>query len=447
MPYWTTVSTATAEKMTRKYLLIAGLIAWLASTSAIAAELLDRIIAVAGEDVVMLSELRSKAQQIVGELRQANTNPMPSQDRILSRALDELILEKLQLAEAQRLGIEADQDTVAQAISRIAENNRLSVPQLREALASEGMDFRQFQNKIRNQLIMRRLINREVTNRIQISKSEVDQHLARQEAAPQARGQVRLLHILISTPDGASPQQIGEAGQKAQAARQRIDNGEDFRAVAQAMSDGPRAINGGDTGWLDIAGLPPGFIEFVSELQPGQLQGPFRSANGFHIIKAEGFRQSDIERQIVRQTHARHILIRTDEITSDDDARERLNQLRERALQGDDFANLARSSSADQASAIKGGDLGWVSPGNMVAEFEEQMNRTPVDAISEPFKTRFGWHIVQVLGHRDHDETEEARRIAAREAVRERKAEEATEQYLRRLRDEAYVELRLQVEE
>jgi peptidyl-prolyl cis-trans isomerase SurA len=348
------------------------------------------------------------------------------------------------LADPKRLGIEADQDTVAEAIQRIAENNKLTVPQLRQALADEGVEFRRFQDKVQEQIVIRRLINREVTNRIQVSKSEVDRYLARQAEAPDERRQVKLLHILITTPDGATAAQIQAAADKARRARARIAKGEDFRAVAQAVSDGPRAINGGDTGWLNVAELPEDFADLVNDMHDGEIVGPFRSRNGFHILKAEAFRNAEQPRHLVHQTHARHILIRTDEVTSDTDARQRLEQLRERALQGDDFAALARSSSDDQASAIKGGDLGWVSPGNMVPAFEEVMNRTPVGAISEPFKTRFGWHIVQVLAHRNHDETEEAKRLEARKAVRDRKAKEAKQQYLRRLRDQAYVELRLQ---
>lgn len=430
--------------MINKPLLIVGLLACLAAPLANAAELLDRVVAIAGQDVVTLSELRTQARDNFVQLQRDHTSPMPSQKQIIDRALNELILEKLQLAEAKRLGIEADQDTIAEAIQRIAENNKLTVPQLRQALADEGVEFRQFQTRVREQLIIRRLINREVTNRIQVSKSEVDRYLARQAEAPDERREVKLLHILVTTPDGATAEQIQAAANKARKARARIAKGDDFRAVAQAVSDGPRAINGGDTGWLNVAELPEDFADLIKSMHTGDIVGPFRSRNGFHILKAEAFRNAEQPRQVVHQTHARHILIRTDEVTSDSDARQRLEQLRERALQGDDFATLARSSSEDQASAIKGGDLGWVSPGNMVPAFEEVMNQTPIGGISEPFKTRFGWHIVQVVARRDHDETDEAKRLAARKAVRDRKAKEAKQQYLRRLRDEAYVELRLQ---
>lgn len=440
------VSMAIANKMTENMLRLFKTLALLAILFAAQAHaaprLLDRIVAVVGEDVVMLSELRDKARELLGELRAKKTSPMPSEKQIINGALEKLILEKLQLAEAQRLNISADPDTVSKAIQRIAGNNNMSVPALRNALQAEGMDFRQFQNKIKNQIILARLINQEVTNRIQVSKSEIDQYLARQDAAPDERREVHLMHILIATRDGASPQQIRKAQEKAQQALSRLNQGEDFAKVAQDVSDARNAIQGGDLGWAKLGQLTPTMADLVSKSKAGDILGPIRSSAGFHLLKVAEFRGGHDQRKIVPQIHARHILIRTDEVTSDEDARARLAQLRERILSGDDFATLARSNSQDPGSAIKGGDLGWVSPGTMVPKFEEQMDTLPDGGISDPFKTRFGWHIVQVLGHREHDETTEARRLAAKKAIRDRKAKEATEQYLRRLRDEAYVDIR-----
>ena len=406
------------------------------------AQLLDRIVAVAGENAVMLSELRDKARQLIMELRSKGTRPMPSERQVVDNALEQLILEKLQLAEAERLGISADAETISRGIQRIAENNNLSVTQLREALASEGMNFRVFETRIKNQILISRLINQEVTNRIQVSKSEIDQYLARQDAAPDERREVRLMHILIATRDGATPAQINAVGKKAEQARARLDQGEDFSRVAQEVSDASNALQGGDLGWAKIGQLTPSMAERVSRSKAGEIIGPIRSGAGFHLLKVDAFRGGRDERKIVPQTKAQHILVQTDEVTSDEEARTRLEQLRARLLDGEDFATLARSNSQDPGSAIKGGDLGWISPGSMVEKFEEQMLRLADGEISQPFKTRFGWHIVQVLGHREHDETLEARRLAAKKAIRDRKAEEATEQYLRRLRDEAYVDTR-----
>jgi peptidyl-prolyl cis-trans isomerase SurA len=424
-------------------ILLPTLLLILASSSAWPApQLLDRIVAVAGEDAVMLSELRERARELVAKLQAAHTQPMPSKKQIIDSALNALITEKLELAEAKRLGISADPDTVDKAIRRIAANNNMNPLQLAQTLASQGMSMEQFRRKIKNQIILARLINREVTNHIQVSTSEIEQYLARQKAAPGARREVHLMHILIATRDGASPEQIAKARDKAMQAKKRLDQGEDFAKVAQGYSDASNAIQGGDLGWAKMGQLTPNMAKLVAKSKPGDVIGPIRSGAGFHLIKVAGFRGGSEQRKVVPQIHARHILIRTDEVTSDEDARTRLEQLRERALAGDDFAALARANSQDPGSAIKGGDLGWVSPGTMVPEFEEQMAALPDGGISKPFKTRFGWHIVQVLGHRQHDETEEARRLAAKKAIRDRKAKEATEQYLRRLRDEAYIEIR-----
>lgn len=402
--------------------------------------LIDRIIAVVGEDVVMLSELRTEATKLELRLKQKGVNPMPSRAAIQKRAFDKLVLNKLQLAEAARLGIEADEETLSRAINAIAANNNMSVDQLKEALQAEGMDFQAFRRSMGDEIVIRRLRNREVTNRIQVTKSEIDSYLERSGGAD-GRTAVHLLYIRIAAPDGASPAQRQATAEKSREIVAKLDAGADFRAMAQAHSDGQKALQGGDLGWIDVNSIPPLFQPYVAKMGKGDIAGPISAGSGYHILQLEDVRSSNAT--IVRQTRARHILIRTDEVTSDTDARQRLSQLRERILQGDDFDTLARSSSDDKASAIKGGDLGWSTPGNLVPLFEEQMNALAIDEISQPFKTQFGWHIVQVLGRRDYDATDETRRDQARKAVRDEKADEALDAYLRRLRDEAYVELRL----
>jgi peptidyl-prolyl cis-trans isomerase SurA len=424
-----------------RHILYLGL--FMLSTQSSATELVDRIVALTGNDVVTYSELRDQARTLYTKLHQAKTTPMPTEEQILKGALDRLILEKLQLAEASRLGIQAEPDTLAKAIASIAKNNNISLQELRQTLSREGTSYKQFQNKVRNQIVIQHLINREVVNRIQIAKSEVDQQLARQNNALQGRQAVHLLHILINTPYAASPEQIAQVRERANAIRQQLDEGDDFKTIAQAYSDGNQAISGGDLGWLPTNQLPLTFSEQLKNANLNDIAGPFRSNSGFHILKVLGFRGDKVKPQIIRQTKARHILIHTNEITSDAEAQARLNQLRDRIIGGEDFATLARSNSADQASAIKGGDLGWVSPGNFVPQFEQQMDKTEAGQTSKPFKTRFGWHIVQVLERRQHDASEETQRSAARKAVHDRKAKEAKEQYLRRLRDESYVEIHL----
>lgn len=420
--------------------ILAGLLATTPATAAEPTVLIDRIIAVIGEDVIMLSELRIEASKIHMRLRQKGVSPMPDNAAIQKQAFESLVVTKLQLAEATRLGIEADEETVSRAINAIAQNNQMTVPELREALQAEGMDFDEFRRTMSEEIVVRHLRNREVTNRIQVTKSEIDSYLER-SGGSDGRTAVHLLYIMIATPDGASPAQREEGRIQASKVVDRLHAGEDFRTVAQQVSQGQNALQGGDLGWIDINSIPPLFQPYVAKMSAGEIQGPISAGRGFHIIKLDEVRSTSTT--IVRQTHARHILLRTNEVTSDEDARQRLAQLRERIIHGDDFEALARSNSDDKASAIKGGDLGWSTPGNLVPAFEEQMDLLAIGETSQPFKTQFGWHIVQVLGRRDYDATDETRRDQARKAVRDEKSEEALDAYLRRLRDEAYIELRL----
>lgn len=420
--------------------ILAGLLATTPATAAEPTVLIDRIIAVIGEDVIMLSELRIEASKIHMRLRQKGVSPMPDNAAIQKQAFESLVVTKLQLAEATRLGIEADEETVSRAINAIAQNNQMTVPELREALQAEGMDFDEFRRTMSEEIVVRHLRNREVTNRIQVTKSEIDSYLER-SGGSDGRTAVHLLYIMIATPDGASPAQREEGRIQASKVVDRLHAGEDFRTVAQQVSQGQNALQGGDLGWIDINSIPPLFQPYVAKMSAGEIQGPISAGRGFHIIKLDEVRSTSTT--IVRQTHARHILLRTNEVTSDEDARQRLAQLRERIIHGDDFEALARSNSDDKASAIKGGDLGWSTPGNLVPAFEEQMDLLAIGETSQPFKTQFGWHIVQVLGRRDYDATDETRRDQARKAVRDEKSEEALDAYLRRLRDEAYIELRV----
>ncbi|MCB1801116.1 MAG: peptidylprolyl isomerase [Gammaproteobacteria bacterium] len=400
--------------------------------------LIDRIIAVVGDDVVMLSELRIEATKIANRLRQQGVSPMPSNAAIQKQAFDTLVMNKLQLAEAERLGIEADEETLNRAVEVIAQNNNLTVPELRDALAAEGMDFQTFRDSMRDEILVRRLRNREVTNRIQVTKSEIDNYLER--SGGDGRDAVSLSYIMIAAPQGSADERE-QARQKASEIVEQLRKGEAFAPLAQQHSDDQSGLQGGSLGWLDINGIPPLFQTYVARMGKGDVEGPIASSAGFHILRLDDVRYKDSN--IVQQTLARHILIRTNEVTSDTDARERLAQLRERIVNGDDFDTLARANSDDKASAINGGELGWSTPGNLVPEFEEQLDLLGINEVSRPFKTQFGWHIVQVLGRRDYDATDETRRDQARKAVRDEKAEESLRAYLRRLRDEAYIELRL----
>lgn len=425
-----------------KSLLLA--VVWLLAGTAFAlpgdGQLVDRIVAVVNDDVVTLSELENATNNLRLQLSQRGSSP--SESALRKKALDSLIDLKLQLAVAEHDGMEVKDQTVADAISSIAQRNGLSIGQLRDALAADGIDFVTFRERLRRQLLIKRLHATKVVNRIQVTKEEVDEYLKQEQQGMGAdRQAVRVSHILIALPENATPAQMARAEAKAERLMTELRQGGDFAGLAQAQSDGRNAPNGGDLGWLTAEQIPSLFAEVIAELQVGELAGPIKSSSGFHIVKlteAEGG-----ERTYVEQTHARHILIKTNEIVADEDARIRLDQLRQRIEGGEDFANLARSNSEDQGSAIRGGDLDWVNPGDLVPQFEQVMNSLEPGQLSEPFRTQFGWHIVQVLERRIHDSTEERLRAEARAAIRGRKAEDAIREYQRQLRAEAYIEIHL----
>jgi len=401
---------------------------------------LDRIVAVVGDDVILKSELDARLQEVTTRLEQQGIK-LPPQDLLERQVLERLMEQRLQLAEAERLGIKVGDDTISAAVSRLAENSGLTLAEFRRTLEEGGVSFRDFREDVRRELLVGRLQAQEVVNRILVTDQEVESYLANEAGRPGGRSAYHLLHILVATPDGASPEEIAKAKAKAEQLVDRLRQGEDFREVALSQSDGQHALQGGDLGWLKPEELPSLLVETVSSLERGEISDPVRSASGFHIVKLEDYEGGSD--QVIEQTHARHILIKTNELVSDQDARQRLAQLRARILGGDDFAALARSHSDDKVSAINGGDLGWVNPGDTVPKFEAQMKLLQPGEMSQPFHTSLGWHIVEVLDRRTHDSTAEVRVAEARAAIRSRKAKERIEFYVRGLRDQAYVDIRL----
>lgn len=425
----------------RRFGLVAlGLLCVLDLPAAPLGEAVDEIVAIVNDDVVVRSELESQIDQLIAQQRD-KAGRLPPRPVLEKQMLERLILHKLQLAAANTVGISAGDDLVGEAVGNIAKENGLTVSEFRKVLADEGVDFRAFREALREKIIINRLHAQEVMNRIVVTDQEVDALLAKENDAIDQRYAYWAFHIRIATPDGASPEQLAAAQSKAQRLAEALRAGADFKQTAMAESNSQKALEGGDLGWRRAAELPTLFVDALAKMERGDISDPIQSASGFHILKLEDYKGGS--RHIITQTHARHILIRTNEVTSDEDAKQRLNQLRLRLEGGEDFATLARSHSDDKASAIKGGDLGWVSPGDLVPRFEEQMNNLDTDAFSQPFRTEFGWHIVQVLERRQHDNTEEVRKTRARNAIRERKFAEEVELFLRRLRDEAYVEIRL----
>jgi len=408
-----------------------------------AAETLDTIVAVVNEDVIAESELEHEIDLVIPQMEGRGTAP-PPRSVLRGQVLERLILKRLQLQVARRLGIQVDEATLTQAIGNIAARNGMSIEQLQGTLAASGVRFEDFREDTRMQILTSRLQSQEVTKEITVTDQEIERFLERESSSLVERSEVRLSHILVAVPEGAPAAQVEKAQRKAQDLVQRLRGGADFAQTAVRSSDGRKALEGGDLGWFSMGEVPSLVEDLARTLAKGEISEPLRSPSGFHIIKMADIKGAAPE--VVTQTSARHILMRTNELVSDDDARTRLTQLRMRIVGGDDFATLARSHSDDTGSALKGGDLGWVSPGDVVPEFEQAMAALAPGETSQPFKTPFGWHVVQVLERKTQDTTEELMRLKAREALRERKAEEAIDLWLRRLRDEAYVELRLDQE-
>jgi peptidyl-prolyl cis-trans isomerase SurA len=409
---------------------------------------LDAIVAVVEDDVVMRSELDREVRKVAAQLR-AQGQKLPPQPALERQVLERLIGTRLQLAVAKQAGVAADDQTVDAAVASVAQRNNITVDQLRAILSREGVSFSGYREEIRRQITLGRLRQKEVVEKIRVSDAEIAAFLARRGAQPGEPGprtDYRILHILVAMPEGAGAERIGEARAKAERVVASLRAGADFRQTARAESDARQALEGGDLGWLKAGQVPSVFADVIPRMRRGEISDPIRDANGYHIILLEDFRTGSAAaagKRPATQTRARHILIRTGETVSDDDAKARLNALRERIAAGEDFAMLARASSDDKATAVNGGELGWVGAGSVVPQFEERMNSLAPGQLSEPFETQFGWHILQVLDRRDVDNTRDALRAAAIETIRERKAEEAMQLFLRRLRDESYVEIRL----
>jgi peptidyl-prolyl cis-trans isomerase SurA len=422
------------------YRAVIGIVAAHLLAGAAAAAKLDHIVAVVNDDVILESELERQMTRVSSELSQRGT-PMPPRHIFERQVLERLILTRIQLQEAELGGIRVDDERLNQTIRRIADDNQVSLEEFRRILESDGYSFVQFREDIRSEIIISQLRQRQVDNRIIVTDREIDNYLANQEQQGNIDSEYHLAHILIAIPAGADANQIEALRAKAEDAVQRARSGADFSLLAAEMSDGQGALEGGDLGWRKADRLPSLFAPFAKNMNPGEISDIIESPNGYHIVKLLDRRAG--EKIMIPQTKARHILITPNELVSEDDAITRLEQIKIRLDGGADFAELARAHSDDRGSALKGGDLGWVSPGDLVPEFEEVMTQLTLNETSRPFKSRFGWHVVQVLERRKYDGTDAVIRSKAREAIRQRKSEEELQTWLQRLRDEAYVEFRL----
>jgi len=404
---------------------------------------LNRIVALVNREIVTRLELEDRISVAVEQLRKQGI-ALPPRNILEKQVLEAILLQRIQLSYAKENGIRVDENQLDRAIARIAEDNRLSVEQFRTALARDGIRFDRFREDIRKEIILNRLREREVTNKVVVSESEIDEYLARR-AESGANTEWLVSHILVRVDEkSADPAALRKQKEKADKALAALDAGEDFNRVAATYSEAGDALQGGDLGWRNNDRMPSLFLEMAGKLKVGQYSPVVRSPAGFHIVKLRDLRGAVGRAVVIQQHKVRHILVKPSEIVSDADAQRRVRDLRERIDQGGaKFADLAKQFSQD-GSAASGGELGWVAAADLVPEFAQVMEALSVGQLSPPVRSPFGWHLIQVLERRDTDVSKERERLEARQALRSRKAEEAYEEWLRQLRDSAYVELRLE---
>lgn len=403
-------------------------------------ELLDRIAAVVNDGLVLRSELDAQTEAVTKRLQEQKV-ALPPPSVLKQQVLDRLILQEIQNQRAKRLGVAISDEQLNGALQEIAARNKIPFDQLPTALQAQGIDYKQYRESMRKELTLNQLRDRDVIAHIIVTPRELEQFLARQDSAA-ANDQFNVSHILLSLPSAATPEQIAEITKKANDLSERAAKGEDFGQLAIANSNSQTALDGGSLGWRKGSQLPQFILDVVTKMKPGEVSEPLRTPSGFHIVKLNERRSGEAP-VIVNQIHVRHILLKPNELDDDATVREKLAKLRQRILNGEDFAGIASTTSQDPGSAPDGGDLGWSGPGTFVPEFDKAIADLKENEISEPFKTRFGWHIVQMLGTRTYDSTADVRRQRAYAAIRESKADEETELWLRRLRDEAFVEIKM----
>lgn len=406
------------------------------------AETLDQIVAIVEEDVVLNSELNQEVATIVRKL-QANQVAMPPANILRKQVLERIIMQKLQRQLAEKSGAQISAEMLQSAIEDIARNNRMTPAQFRANLEKQEISYKKFSETISNEIIINQLRSREIGGRIKVTDSEIQHYIETHNDTDGSNNKYHLGHILVSVPETASAKVIQKAKEQALNIVARLRKGQDFRQLAMSVSDDEQALKGGDLGWRGIGEMPTIFVDSVNKMTEGEVADPIRSPSGFHIIKLlekKGGIQI-AEKHTQTKTKVRHILIKTNELVNDEEAKKRLLALKQRLKDGDDFATLARGNSDDKGSALKGGDLGFVAPGALVPPFEEAMNNLAVNQVSDPVQTQFGWHIIQVLERQKQDNSSEFKKTKVAEEIRRRKIEEETELWLRRLRDEAFVEI------
>ncbi len=420
-------------KLSNKHLLTLSITALLSATLSAETEWIDRVIAVADGDIITQSELLREGGQIERELKARNT-PIPERTIFLRQVMERVVVKKLQLQRASRMGIRIDDDTLNKAVQRIASDNGMNLSQFRSALISEGLDYETFRDDIRDQMTLSQVREREIDRRIRLNETEVDEFIKRQLGNDE-RNSYLLSHILVAVAQDASPGKIKIAEAKAQGLLNRARAGDDFGQLAVEASDGRLALKGGDLGWRDLNQVPELFSDAMQNMAEGDVSELLRSPSGWHILKINEVKQTN--KPNVTQTHARHILLRRD---SNEETYKELIDLRNRIISGEDFAALATEFSMDPGSAPKGGDLGWADPGTFVQQFEDAMQDLNEGDISQPFMSQFGMHIIQLIERRIAPVSDQSLKTQARNILFKQKKDEQELLWLRRLRDEAFVE-------
>ncbi len=411
--------------------------------SAQAAEVvkLDRIVAIVDQTVVTEQELESRIRTVTAQFKKQG-NELPEDNILRKQILERLISDTLQLQYAAQSGLKVDDNQLDKTIERIAEQNQMSLTEFADALAKDGVSMRKFRADIRSEITIARLREREVDSRVNVSESEIDNFLTTQAATNENQDEYEISHILIRTPEEGATEDIQKAKTKVDEVIKSLQAGTSFAKVSASFSDAPNALEGGNLGWKKGSQMPALFLEALKTLQVGQLSPPLRSPNGFHILKLTNKRGGNSP-LVIEQTHARHILIKLSEVTTEKEGKLKMDSIKERLDNGEKFEVLARQFSED-TTASNGGDLGWVNPGDTVPQFEKAMNELKYNEISAPVRSQFGWHVIQVIERRKQDMSKEAARLKARQEIRTRKADEAYQDWIRELRDRAYVELKLE---
>ena len=418
----------------------------LSSTTVLAlenAEILkmDRIIAVVDQSVITEQELAERIKTVTAQLEKQGTS-LPPENILEKQILERLIVDSLQLQFASQTGLKVDDTQLDKTVERIATQNKLSVEEFKTLLEKDGISLRKFREDIRSEITIARLREREVDNRVVISDGEIDNYLTTQANRGEEQDEYELSHILIRAPEDSSPEDLKIVRIKMEDALKALEDGKSFAEVSAGFSDAPNALEGGSMGWKNGAQIPALFLQAIKTLAVGEVSKPVRSPNGFHILKLTNRRGGDSS-LVVDQTRTRHILIKLTEVVSEKDGKQKMDTIKERLDNGVKFEEMARQYSED-GSAVNGGDLGWVNPGDTVPAFEQAMNGLGLGEISAPILTPFGWHIIQVQERRKQDMSKEAARLKARQEIRARKSDEAYQDWVRELRDRAFVELRLE---